>query len=52
MNYLLKFIHSNGSAVWFTVSVVHPNQDDAYAMGKAIEKRTSYKFVPDDITLL
>lgn len=51
MNYLLKFIHSNGSAVWFTVYAV-PDQDSLREMAKAIEKRTSYTFVQNDITLL
>jgi hypothetical protein len=50
-NYLLKFIHSNGSAVWFTIATQHPNQDDVFSAARAIEKRTSYKFT-NDVTLL
>lgn len=51
MNYLLKFVHSNGSNVWFTVYTQHPNEDTVLRMAENIAKRTSFKFT-GDITLL
>lgn len=47
-NYLLKFEHSNGSNVWFTV---YCDREDLYDKINAITKRTSFKFM-NDITIL
>ena len=43
-NYLLKFEHSNGSNVWFTVycDILY-----IWVCAAAIEKRTSFKFLDD-----
>ncbi len=43
-NYLLKFQHSNGSNVWFTVYCDNLSMWDC---AKEIEKRTSFKFLND-----
>ena len=43
-NYLLKFEHSNGSNVWFTV---YCDRESIFECVRAIEKRTSFKFLND-----
>lgn len=47
-NYLLKFKHSNGSNVWFTVFC---HSSDLQSLAKRIEGRTSFLFLYD-FTLL
>lgn len=47
-NYLLKFIHSNGSNVWFTI---YCDSDFLFEKISSIEKRTSFKFA-SDVTIL
>ena len=50
MNYLLKFKHQNGSAVWLTVYCVDIHEELA-RITQNIERRTSFKFT-GDVTVL
>jgi len=43
-NYLLKFQHSNGSNVWFTV---YTDIESIWTLIRSIEKRTSFTFLND-----
>lgn len=43
-NYMLKFKHSNGSNVWFTV---YCGVQDIWCVASKIQERTSYKFLDD-----
>ena len=44
MNYLLKFKHSNGSNVWFTV---YCSNMELWLIANDIEIRTAFKFTGD-----
>ena len=43
-NFLLKFEHTNGSNVWFTI---HTNACYVLEIARKIEKRTSFKYLND-----
>ena len=47
-NFLLKFKHSNGSTVWFTV---YASRAYLHSIAKEIEKRTSFTFLNDSTEL-
>lgn len=47
-NYLLKFKHSNGSNVWFTV---YCDITLLWFVAENIEERTSFKFLDDYVDI-